>query len=232
MSKKISLAIEGSDGAGKETQSKLLKESLEAKGFKVASVSFPRYKETTGGWVLWEALKGDDAAKYKFAKLDPYAASLPYTMDRRESREYLEGLIAEHDIVIFDRYVESNLLHQGGKIGTSEERERYGKWLYDLEYGTMGLPRPAFVLYLKIPFWLSRARAQKRSDSGGSKLDAVESDSEYVRMGHEGGIFYAEHFGWEVVECLQGKHELSRDDVHLEVLKHIKPHFQIKGIEI
>ncbi len=55
---KISLAIEGSDGAGKETQSRLLRESLQAKGLSVASVSFPRYKETTGGWILYEALKG------------------------------------------------------------------------------------------------------------------------------------------------------------------------------
>ncbi len=105
--KKISFAIEGSDGAGKETQSRLLKEGFEAQGFKVASVSFPRYKQTTGGWVLYEALKGQESEKYAFSKLDPYAASLPYTMDRRESKGYLEQLISDHDVVIFDRYVEN-----------------------------------------------------------------------------------------------------------------------------
>jgi dTMP kinase len=229
---KISFAIEGSDGAGKETQSKLLKEALEAKGFKVASVSFPRYKQTTGGWVLHEALKGDDATKYNFAKLDPYAASLPYTMDRRESRDYLYALIEENDIVIFDRYVESNLLHQGGKIRTTEEREVYGKWLYELEYGTMAIPKPDFVLYLKIPFWLSRARAQKRADENGGKLDAVEKDADYVRMGHEGGIFYAEKFGWEVIECLVDKHELTREEVHMKALQQIEPYFQAKKIPL
>jgi dTMP kinase len=230
--KKISFAVEGSDGAGKETQSRLLKEGLQAQGFKVASVSFPRYKQTAGGWVLWEALKGEDSAKYAFAKLDPYAASLPYTMDRRESKDFLEQLIADHDVVIFDRYVESNLLHQGGKIRTTEEREQYGKWLYDLEYGIMALPKPDFVLYLMIPFWLSRARAERRAKETGGKLDAVESDIDYVRMGHEGGIFYAEHFGWEVVECLDDKRELSREEVHEKALAQIRPHFARKGISI
>lgn len=229
---KISLAIEGSDGAGKETQSKLLKEALEAKGLRVASVSFPRYKETTGGWILWEALKGPDAEKYDFAKLDPYAASLPYTMDRRESRDYLQQLIADHDVVIFDRYVESNLLHQGGKIRTKRERESYASWLYRMEYGKMKLPRPDFVLYLMIPFWLSRARAQARAEATGGKLDAVEKDSNYVRMGHEGGIFYAEKFEWEVVKCLKGKHQLTREEVHVRVLRQVRPHFKKKGIKI
>jgi dTMP kinase len=232
MDKKISLAIEGSDGAGKETQSKLLKKSLEEKGLKVASVSFPRYRETTGGWILWEALKGDDAAKYQFAKLDPYAASLPYTMDRRESKGYLERLIADNDVVIFDRYVESNLLHQGGKISTAEERVRYGQWLYELEYGTMALPRPDFVLYLMIPFWLSRARAQRRADGGGPKLDAVESDLDYVKKGHEGGVFYAEQFGWEVVEGLEHEHELTPEEVHQKVIQRITPRFHDKGIKV
>ncbi len=230
--KKISFAIEGSDGAGKETQSRLLKEGFEAQGFKVASVSFPRYKQTTGGWVLYEALKGQESEKYAFSKLDPYAASLPYTMDRRESKGYLEQLISDHDVVIFDRYVESNLLHQGGKIKDQDGREAYGRWLYDLEYGTMGLPKPDFVLYLMIPFWLSRARAERRAKEGGSKLDAVESDIDYVRMGHEGGIFYANHFSWEVVECLEYKSELTREEVYQKALTQIHPHFARKGINL
>ncbi len=229
---KISFAVEGSDGAGKETQSRLMKEALQAKGFKVAGVSFPRYKQTTGGWILHEVLKGDDAAKYGFAKLDPYAASLPYSMDRRESKEYLDDLIRSNDVVIFDRYVESNLLHQGGKMRMREEREKYGEWLYNLEYGTLELPRPDFVLYLMIPFWLSRARAERRAQEEGGKLDAVESDIDYVRMGHEGGVFYAKHFGWEVVQCLQDRHELSRGEVHEKVLEQVRPHFAKKGISI
>lgn len=229
---KIVIAIEGSDGAGKETQSRLLKGFFQSKGLTVGSEPFPRYKKTTGGWVLWEALKGEDSAKYNFAKLDPYVASLPYTMDRRESREYIEQLIAQHDVVIFDRYVESNLLHQGGKIRTTEERIKYGEWLYAQEYDIMGVPRPDFVLYLKIPFWLSQARAQRRAESMGGKLDAVERDGEYVRMGHEGGIFYAEHFGWEVVDCIEGKHELSPEEVHRKVLEQIGPLLLERGLEL
>lgn len=227
MTKRL-IAIEGSDGAGKETQSALLKEWFTSKGLKVGSVSFPRYKQTAGGWFLWEALKGPEADKYAFSKVEPYAASLPYTADRRESLPFLKQEIEANDVFIFDRYVESNLLHQGGKFATNEEREAYGQWLYNLEYGMLGLPVPHVVVYLRIPFWLSQARASRRAAEIGGKLDAVERDSDYVRMGHEGGIFYAEKFGWEIVDCLEDSRELSRDEVHAKVVAQLTRRLDLK----
>lgn len=226
--KKTLIAIEGSDGAGKETQSALLKEWFSGKGLKVGSVSFPRYQKTAGGWFLWEALKGPDAAKYNFSKVEPYAASLPYTSDRRESLPFLKREIEENDVYIFDRYVESNLLHQGGKFNTNEEREMYGQWLYNIEYGTLGLPVPHVVVYLRIPFWLSQARAKRRAEESGGQLDAVERDSDYVRKGHEGGIFYAEKFGWEIVDCIEGERELSREEVHQKVVAQLTRRLDLK----
>lgn len=226
--KKILIAIEGSDGAGKETQSALLKEWFASKGLKVGSVSFPRYKQTAGGWSLWEALKGDNKDAYAFSRVEPYAASLPYTADRRESLPFLKQEIEANDVFIFDRYVESNLLHQGGKFATNEEREAYGQWLYNLEYGMLGLPVPHVVVYLQIPFWLSQARAKRRAEETGGQLDAVERDSDYVRKGHEGGIFYAEKFNWEIVDCLKEKRELSREEVHAKVVEQLIRRLDLK----
>ncbi len=230
---KAIIAIEGSDGAGKETQAGLLMKFLQSQGYTVGTESFPRYNKSVGGIFLYDALKGPEKEKYAFSKLDPYDASKPYAMDRSESRGIIEDLVAKHDVVVFDRYVESNLLHQGGKLATPEERVEYANWLFREEYeGKRGIPRPDFVIYLKIPFWLSRARAERRSANGGPALDAVESDMDYVRKGHEGGIFYAEHFGWEVVEGLEDKRELTPDEVHQKVIRQITPRLLEKGIEI
>lgn len=226
--KKILIAIEGSDGAGKETQSELLKKWFVGKGLKVGSVSFPRYKQTAGGWFLWEALKGDNKDAYTFSTVEPYAASLPYTADRRESLPFLKREIEMNDVFIFDRYVESNLLHQGGKFATNEERDAYGQWLYNLEYGMLGLPVPHVVVYLRIPFWLSQARAERRAQETGGQLDAVERDSDYVRKGHEGGIFYAEKFNWEIVDCLEEGHELAREEVHEKVVAQLSRRLDLK----
>lgn len=208
------IAFEGSDGAGKATQTDLLVEFLQSKGLKIARVSFPRYNQTLGGTLLHEVMKGPRADSYRFSKEDPYVGSLLYTMDRIASRKYLEELIATHDYVLFDRYVESNLLHQGGKLKTNEERLEFGRWLFELEYGMLKLPTPQKVVYLTIPFWLSRARAKKREASGGEKVDAVEKDIKYVKAGHEGGLFYAKLYGWITVEGVEEGRELSALEIH------------------
>jgi len=55
--KAFQIALEGPDGAGKETQTNLLVQRLESEGYRVALVSFPRYKDTWAGKLLYEALK-------------------------------------------------------------------------------------------------------------------------------------------------------------------------------
>ncbi len=211
------IAIEGSDGAGKETQTGLLFKHLEGQGKKVARVSFPRYNQTLGGSLLFEVLKSERALKYGFSKVDPRVASKLYAMDREESLPHLRELITQNDVVIFDRYVQSNLLHQGGKFKTDEERVAFAEWLYRLEYEDIGLPPPDEVVYLSLPFWLSRKRAELRAQSGGSKLDAVEQDIDYVKAGHEAGIFYAKHFGWMVIDGIENGQEVSSAEIHRKI---------------
>ena len=213
------IAFEGSDGAGKATQTDLLEMYLNQLGKKVGRVSFPRYNLTLGGTLLYEVMKSDRAYSYGFSKVDPYVVSLLYAMDRRESKAYLESLIATHDVVIFDRYVESNLLHQGGKFLFEDERLNFANWLFDLEYGLLGLPNPQDIVYLSIPFSLSQKRAKLREELGGDKMDVVEKDLRYVMCGHEAGLFYAKHFNWHVVEGVNNEEELSTKEVHKKVLK-------------
>ncbi len=213
----LTIAFEGSDGAGKATQTDMLATFLEEQGKKVARVSFPRYNQTLGGTLLHEVLKGERSDGYGFSKTDPYVASLLYAMDRKESQTYLEELIKNNDVVIFDRYVESNLLHQGGKFKETEERLHFARWLFQLEYDLLQLPKPGIVLYLTIPFWLSRARAARRAEEKGESLDAVEKDLDYVKAGHEAGIFYAEHFAWSIIQCLDNGYELTPNEVHTRV---------------
>lgn len=211
------IGFEGSDGAGKATQTNLLVKYLEEQGMKVARVSFPRYTETVGGKLLYEVMKSDRADAYNWPKIDPFVASMLYAMDRKESEAYLNNLIEENDFVIFDRYVESNLLHQGGKFSSENERVEFAEWLISLEYYLLKLPKPDEIVYLTIPFWLSRKRAKIRQDSGGPKLDTVEKDLEYVKAGHDAGIFYANYFQWNIVEGIKNDKELSFEEIHEQV---------------
>lgn len=201
------IAIEGSDGAGKATQTDLLANFL--REFKVGRVSFPRYQETSAGRMLFELLKSPRAAEYDFVNSNPKLASRIYAEDRLESLGYLNELIEQNDFVIFDRYVESNLLHQGGKLKSASEMLVFADWLADLEYNELGLPRPDVTIYLDIPPEVSYARALKRAKEKGESLDAVESDKEYVKNGTLAGRLYANHFGWKVIECVVPNHNIS-----------------------
>lgn len=209
------ITIEGSDGAGKETQGKMLHARLSGLGKKVAMVSFPRYRQTAAGWALYEALKGYNAPAYRFEKVDPQAASLLYASDRKQSLPFLCELMGTHDIVILDRYVESNLLHQGGKFSSVEEREAFAEWLFDLEYRSLALPRPDITLYLRLPYDISRRRASERAQKKREPLDRVERDDAYTKNSYEAGLFYAKHFGWTIIPCTDSTgRELSQEEVH------------------
>jgi len=219
------IAIEGSDGAGKATQTEMLAEYFLSQGLKVGRVSFPRYDGTPAGRMLFEFLKSPRASEYNFVNANPKMASRIYAQDRFESLEYLQGLIERNDLVIFDRYVESNLLHQGGKLSTDSERTAFAEWLSFLEYGELGLPKPQLTIYLDLPYTISYARSHKRAEEKGESLDAVESDMAYVKNGWMAGKLYSAMFDWEVVECivpedwdqLVAKYEFTPEEIHLRI---------------
>lgn len=214
------ILFEGSDGAGKDTQSARLETYYRESGLKVNRISFPRYNDTRGGEFLYQALKGVNRHDYQFAQADPYEASLYYAADRRQSRGLLLSLMEQVDVLILDRYVESNLLHQGGKMATDEERLKFLSFLYRLEYEMLELPRPDKVVYLSLPPEVSMRRARRRAEATGGTPDAVEENAEYVRQGYLAGHFYASRLGWSVVECVSedGVREYEPDEVHDRVL--------------
>ena len=139
------IIFDGGDGTGKATQAKMTFDQLELVGYKgqVKHIDFPQYKENFMGRILFDCKEG----KYgDFSQVLPQAASLIYAGDRFESKEKIEKWLMEKNIVISDRYVSANQIHQGGKIGDPEKRRRFIKWLEDLEYGFLRLPRPDIVI--------------------------------------------------------------------------------------
>ena len=209
------IGIEGSDGVGKATQSALLKDWLELRDLSVANISFPRYNETKAGTKLWEFMKGPQAHTYNFSTLSPYEASKYYAEDRRDSLPFLRQVIATRDVVIFDRYVESNLIHQGGKLQNNGELDEFGQWIFNLEYKQHKLPRPHIIIYLDLPFSVASARVLARAKKRGEVPDTAESDSGYLRNSHSAGLFYAEKLGWPIISCVKPNgEELSREEIH------------------
>ena len=208
------IIIEGTDGSGKKTQAALLIERLKKEGRKAISKSFPQYGTKSAG-PTEEFLSG----KYgKPTEIDPYVSSVFYAVDRFDLSQELKNLLEADYIVILDRYVDSNVGHQGGKIKNSAEREKYVEWLYDFEYRIMNIPKPDLVLVLHVP-----AEFNEEFISQKQTLFAVEKNHElgleHLKNAESAYLWLAQKYpdDHKVVECVENETLLSPEKVHEKV---------------
>lgn len=210
------IAIEGLDGSGKQTQSALLKAELANAGYKVASVDFPRYGKKSA--VLCEAyLQGELAAHAD--EVGAYAASTLFAVDRYVS--YLtewKTIYENSDFLVADRYVTSNAIHQCGKL-PHEEWNGFVKWLYDFEFGKLGLPKPDMVFYLSMPVDMCEKLLSSRYAGDESKKDIHEQDDSYLRHSREAAEWCCERLGWNRVDCVRNGTLRSIEDIHKEIME-------------
>jgi dTMP kinase len=153
----ILIDIEGADGSGKATQTKLLVEALQKAGREVATFSFPRYYESRAGKLIGELLAGKHG---DFMTMPAYVSALPYAMDRAGAREALQGALDAGTVVVCDRYTSSNLAHQSAKV-PKDEQPALIEFIEDLEYVDLRLPRPDVVFYLSMPTDVSSEHIRK-----------------------------------------------------------------------
>ena len=131
MKKGTLIVIEGTDGSGKETQAKLLCQSLERLCLPVNFLSFPCYG--TPACAPVEMYLGGKFGK-KPEDVSPYAASVMYAIDRYASfKTRWAAAYEKGEIFVADRYTTSNAVHQAAKL-PPEDRAAYLEWLYYIEY--------------------------------------------------------------------------------------------------
>jgi dTMP kinase len=139
------VALEGADGAGKATAAENVCKILLKRALRATVISFPRYSETVGGFALGEFL----AARMP-VPVTPHAAAVLYALDRLESRSIIEEANRSEDVIIFDRYIASNIAYQAAKVAHNEAAAMM-RWITDLETGAFSLPRPHLCVYLDTP---------------------------------------------------------------------------------
>ena len=142
------IVIEGTDGSGKSTQFKRLTERLSADMLEFKTLVFPRYSEPSSALIRMY-LGGEFGTKP--SDVNAYAASAFYAVDRYASYKQDWGHWYENGgLIVSDRYTTSNAVHQASKE-PKEKQPEFLEWLYDLEYGRLGLPRPDLTIYLDVP---------------------------------------------------------------------------------
>ncbi len=220
MRKGVFIVLDGNDGSGKATQSRLLAEMLSADGVESMTISFPRYSESFFGALLAECLAGKEG---DFLHTSPKISSPLYALDRLEASPDIQKALEEGKVVIADRFASSNQIHQGGKIADEKERETFLKWLDRMEHEVLHVPKPDHIIYLRVPVetsleLLQKKRAAKNQLLGAGVKDTVEEDRTYLEQSHATANWLAERQpNWSIIDCVQGEEMRSIEDIHEEV---------------
>ena len=209
------IVIEGLDGCGKSTQLELLGKNLSAAGVDNKTVSFPDYNENSSALVKMY-LGGEFGSNP--GDVNAYAASLFYAVDRYASyKKHWQDYYLGGGAVISGRYVTSNAVHQTAKLPENEWDE-YLSWLYSLEYGKVGIPKPDLVIFLDMPTELSKKLLEKRYGGVEEKKDIHEKDIAYQNACRKAALYNVEHAGWKVISCADGDRIRSVDEIAADVL--------------
>ena len=210
--------IEGVDGSGKATQTDLLYQALQNEGKTVRKISFPNYDSPSSSLIKMY-LNGEFGTDPQ--AVNAYATSVFFAVDRFASfRTDWHSFYEDGGIIIADRYVTSNFVHQGGKIEDVAEKERYIQWLSHLEYDIFGLPRPDCVIFLDMPPAYSlRLRQQRNTLKQGLTHDIHEEDQGYLYQAYENATAIAQHQAWHVINCVADYEIRTIEEIHQEIMQ-------------
>ena len=198
------ILIEGTDSSGKETQTRMLLERLTLENIPCERMSFPRYDTPTGRiigqcYLGKEGLGEGDVAWFGEAdEVNPLLASLYFAADRFAAAPEIRKIIDSGRHLILDRYTESNMAHQGGKVDI-HNRLRTISFIHNLEYELLKLPKPDKVIFLYMPYQIG-IELKKRSRI---KADGHEANLEHLKKAEETYLQLAKEYWWtwKIISC-------------------------------
>lgn len=214
------IVIDGLDGSGKGTQTKLIKEKLEADGKKVLLLDYPRYGEASAyfvekylNWGFWKNVS---------AKL----ASIFFALDRYDDSFNFKDRTSEYDYIISNRYVSANMIHQTGKIWSPQERIDFLNWIHELEYEICGIPLPDRVIFLDVPPDVSQRLIEKKEKrdyiQGDENKDIHEADENHLKDAYNAAMQVLKHYpDWKKIECCKDGEILPVDTITQKILSNI-----------
>jgi dTMP kinase len=179
------IVLEGTDKAGKTTQSRMVLEALKASGKVCVILDFPDYT-TPIGIEIKAFLDGkrDYSSEVKH---------LLFSANRWEKKKEIDSMVENGTLVIMNRYWQSNLVY-----GIANGMD--AKWLLKLD---QGLPREDIVIALLVNPSMSSKRAETR--------DAFESDAKLVAEAYKNYLKFAKQFKWRVVDGSKSKDQVHQD---------------------
>lgn len=220
------IVIEGTDTSGKKTQADLLVERLKDERIKVEQFSFPNYNTPTGKIIGGPYLGKLYISNCWFPEgadnVNPKVASLYYAADRLYNAPEINKKLMKGYNIIIDRYVSSNMGHQGGKIKNKKERLEIYQWLDNLEYGLLNLPKPDMIIFLHMPYKFTIKLKKERLEVA----DQHEVSKEHLENAEQAYLELAELYNWKIVKCVENNNIRSIEDIHEEIYQIVKEYIK------
>lgn len=215
------IVFEGVDSSGKATQSQLYYKYIESKGIPVKKITFPDYQSPSSALVKMY-LGGEFGSNA--SEVSPYAASTFFAIDRYAS--YItkwSKFLSDGGIVIADRYVTSNMVHQASKLVTNNEKDCFLSWLDDFEYKKLGLPRPDKVIFLDMSPEFSRKLMENRANkiTGKAEKDIHERDEKHIENAYKNACYIADKLLWTRIPCNINGNIISVCDIQEEIRRSV-----------
>ncbi|GAA1473539.1 dTMP kinase [Corynebacterium felinum] len=159
------VAIEGIDGAGKNTLVNALMSTLDAE-----IIQFPRYEHSIHAALAQKALYGHMGDLTDSI----YGMATLFALDRAEIKEHLNTFATDpNKVLLLDRYVASNAAYSAARANDDKLTE----WVADLEFTQLGLPAPTLQILLNTPPELAAQRAATRESEQTHRVrDRYEAD--------------------------------------------------------
>jgi dTMP kinase len=211
------IVIEGADGSGKATQTKLLVENLKKSHIKVKTIEFPRYYTSFHGEIVARFQRGEFGS---IGKVSPYLISLAYALDRLSMRDQINDWLKKGYMVVANRYVTSSIAHQAAKV-SPDEREKFVEWLDELEYRVHKMPRENLVIYLYVPWQVGQKLSSQKNDKAylnGNK-DISEINRKHMEESEKMYSWLLNHKkNWIKIECMKNDQMRGKEDIQQELL--------------
>ena len=182
------IVVEGTDKAGKGTQSRLLINALKISGIRCAKMDFPDYTTPIGQEIRAFL---DGRRNYTME-----VKHMLLSANRWEKKNEIERMIKKDTIIIMNRYYQSNIVY-----GVSHNLGL--KWLLNLD---KGLPKEDLAIVLEVNPNISYQRAPRDRDT-------FELDQKLLMKVHKNYRILAKQFNWKIIDG-----DRDSEQVHDEIM--------------
>lgn len=217
------IVIDGGDGSGKSTQSKLLLNYFKTLQIATKFLHFPRYANSFHGKVIAKFLRGEFG---DLNAVSPYLISLTYALDRSSVKEEIEDFLKKGGYIICDRYVTSSLAHQAAKVKNKKSREEFLEWLFQLEYKMHRMPKEDIVIHLFVPWKIGMSLTEKigrRDYLKNVKMDIAEKSVEHRISSEKMYLELSKRYKhWVKIDCFENGKLLPPELIHKKIIQVLK----------